>query len=132
MSLYINEETMHSFINYSKSQLPQEACGLLVAFSIRNQIDTFIPIINISNSSNTFHFEPTSFIDSLYNIDKKGATWVGVIHSHPSSSAFPSKLDIENWYYPNQSYWIYSSSNNRFNAFYMDKENIQPIEYHII
>lgn len=131
--LYINEKIVKHFSSYASSLIPNEACGMLVSFNDSKIIDTFIPIPNNStNAKYEFNFEPSSFIPMLYKIDKQGGNWVGLIHSHPSSPAYPSRTDINNWHYPDLSYWIYSFKEQSLRAYYIIDQIVVPQDFYTI
>ena len=130
--LYLNRKTKEIFINYFKSQAPYEACGILVSDK-NNRINIFYPIPNISTyPKKHFKFDPQVYINTLNTIENRKQQLIGVIHSHPSTSAFPSAVDIENWYYPNLSYWIYSLPNDQLNAFLIENNQVKPQIYSCI
>jgi len=131
--LYIKEQIVRDFSSYAISLIPNEACGMLVSFNDSKIIDTFIPIPN--NSTNTkyeFNLEPSSFIPMLYKIDKLGGNWVGLIHSHPNSPAYPSRADIDNWHYPDLSYWIYSFKEKNLRAYYIIDKIVVPQGFYTV
>ncbi|KXG44231.1 M67 family metallopeptidase [Tepidibacillus infernus] len=128
----ILKETIDQFISYAREQEPNEACGILISSWNQELIDNFIPIPNTTNQRDRFEFDAKVFILTLYQIEEKQWCWHGVIHSHPTSSAYPSSIDLHNWYYPEKSYWIYSLRDNRLNIFYIDKHKVRQHDYIII
>ncbi|OEF99396.1 hypothetical protein BHF71_02085 [Vulcanibacillus modesticaldus] len=129
--LYIKREVIHQFDKYSKSLIPNEACGLLISYNHSQIIDTFISIPNTSTTPYQFNFEPKIFIKTLQQIKNNKGTWLGVIHSHPSTTAYPSSIDIANWYYPNLSYWIYSLKDEELKAYLIKEKNVISKNYFI-
>ena len=131
--LSLNHTTKEVFIKYFKSQAPYEACGILASDKNNNSINIFYPIPNVSSHPKKhFEFDPQVYINTLYHLDERNLHLIGVIHSHPSTSAFPSKVDIKNWFYPNLNYWIYSIPNNQLNAFLIENEQVKPQIYSCI
>jgi len=105
---------------------------LLVSSFGEKKIDGFIPVKNTSdNPTNQFHFDPKNFIPQIYDLENKGVKWIGVIHSHPQTSAFPSLEDISNWHYPELSYWIYSLKDDQLKAYSIKEGKVKAIEYRI-
>ena len=125
----LTKKTKKVFIDYFKTKAPNEACGVL-ASDKNNIINIFYPIPNISSRPKEhFEFDPQIYINTLYHLEEGNQKLMGIIHSHPSSGAFPSTVDIENWYYPNLSYWIYSIPNDQLNAFLIENKQVKPIFY---
>ncbi|WP_353963346.1 Mov34/MPN/PAD-1 family protein [Tepidibacillus marianensis] len=54
---------------------------------------------------------------------------MGVIHSHPTSKAYPSSVDIHNWFYPELSYWIYSFLENQLKVYTIVKGQVKELPY---
>lgn len=130
--IYINKSVIDHFTSYSKSLMPNEACGLLVSSNDHQIIDTFVPIPNISNNPHQFYFEPKTFIRTLYEIEKDSTKWVGVIHSHPTTQAYPSMVDINNWYYSDLSYWIYSLRDGELSGYYIEGGSVRALDYEVL
>ncbi len=122
--LILNKKTKEELITYFKSKIPYEACGLL-ASEKNNGINIFYPIPNISSyPKKHFKFDPQIYIQSLHDIENKNLHLIGVIHSHPTTNAFPSKMDVDHWHYPDLSYWIYSLPDDQLNAFFIQNQQV--------
>jgi len=130
--IFITKEAVEQFKVYSKDLTPYEACGLLVSNEETQIIDTFIPIRNISINPRQFQFDPKAFIQNLNKLENTNKKWVGVIHSHPNTNAFPSHRDIENWFYSHLSYWIYSLPNDDLQAYFIRDKKTERIDFNII
>ncbi len=128
LMLLIKKEVVKQFTNYAEELLPDEACGLFIANNNEQEIDIFIPIPNISKVPHQFKFDPKVFIPVLHDIEKDKKKWLGVIHSHPTSKAYPSEKDINNWFYPHLSYWIYSIRDQDLKAYYIKDKDIAKIK----
>ena len=128
--LTISKQVVDEFIQYATKNYPKEACGMLLRSVGGQTIEQFIPIPNASpNPIHEFEFEPKSFIRALHIIENEKKEWVGVIHSHPTSIAYPSSIDIQNWFYPELSYWIYSLSEQDLKAYSIRDRGIQPYPF---
>ena len=129
----ITKLTTMEIINYFNLMLPEEACGLLVSEKNNQIINSFISIPNVSiDKLQQFRFDPKAYIEAIYNIEHRDGKILGIVHSHPTSDPFPSNEDLENWYYYDLSYWIYSFKNNSLNAYYITENKIGMLEYKII
>jgi len=92
-------------VRHSQAEIPNEACGLLVA---RHGVaERYEPGTNLEPSPHRFSIKPgnpeTAFLEDEGYV-------IGLVHSHISSPAYPSKTDVENarldW--PNRPFLIYS------------------------
>ncbi|MDB5056312.1 MAG: hypothetical protein JWM44_4362 [Bacilli bacterium] len=105
----ISVELIQQIITYCNEKLPNEACGVLFGVVKPDQI-LINSIRGISNASENpehqFLFAPHELVTLLYP-SEISENWVGIFHSHPATSAFPSKLDLQaHWNLP--TYWIVS------------------------
>jgi len=130
---YLKQEVFGKLVDYAKVQAPNEACGLLTANRETELIDSFIPIPNTSlEPRRQFALDPQTFIPLIYQLNEKEVSWVGVVHSHPTSKAYPSNLDISSWHYADKSYWIYSLDNAALQAYFIKAQTVLPVEYRIV
>ncbi|TCS78464.1 Mov34/MPN/PAD-1 family protein [Tepidibacillus fermentans] len=128
--MIIFQSVIDQFIQYAKEQYPNEACGILVSSLDDQQINEFIPIPNqSSNPIHEFEFEPSTIIKAFHRIEVEKKEWIGVIHSHPISKAYPSSIDVHNWFYPELSYWIYSLLDDQLKAYTIIKGEVREIPY---
>lgn len=80
-------------LTYGYANLPFESCGV-IASSNGERIDTFIPIINDHpNPLHYFSFQPQSWINTLYQLQRNNLQLIGYMHTHPNEEALPSSLD---------------------------------------
>lgn len=129
----IDKNIVNELVAYFSTKFPNEACGLLVSLNDISTIDQFISIPNISNMPKSeFNFEPSAYLKTLYELEKINRRSLGVIHSHPLTSAYPSNKDISNWYYQDLSYWIYSCLDNSLKAFYIKANLIDQVNFEIV
>lgn len=128
--IYIKQKALNDVIDYMKGFISREACGLFISTNQRNSIDSFIPIPNVSENPHfEFRLSPQEYIKELHRIENEGHELLGIIHSHPNSSAYPSSLDINNWHYPNLSYWIYSIEENMLKGYIIKGNNILALPW---
>ena len=129
---FIRSDIVVHIKNISHSNHREEICGLLISSKSDNTIDEFIQIPNISpNAEHEFEFDPSTFIKVLYHIENEKKEWIGVIHSHPTSLAYPSSIDIKNWFYPEISYWIYSVLDQQLKVYSIKKDAVKELQYQI-
>jgi proteasome lid subunit RPN8/RPN11 len=73
--------------------LPNEACGLLGG---TNDIGVvFVPCENADRSSRTFSLGPDAWEKVDRDIEGRGLTVLGVVHTHTHTEAYPSPTDID-------------------------------------
>src|SRR5687767_9152265 len=73
--------------------LPDEACGLIAGPS-HDKATTFVPCENVDRSSRTFSLGPDAW-QAIDDLDARGLTTLGVVHSHTHTEAYPSPTDID-------------------------------------
>jgi proteasome lid subunit RPN8/RPN11 len=95
-STYILSARAHTeLLTYCQSELPNEACGLLISSrTIPNTIDIVHPIPNVHPAPRSaFAFDPAGWIASMYHLEANEQQLFGYYHSHPRSAPVPSQTD---------------------------------------
>ena len=85
---------------------PEEACGLLAGRWDR--AIQVIPIPNMLHSMVRFRMDPEDQWAAFKRIEDQGLELVGIYHSHPAGPQGPSQTDIQESYYPEAAYLIWS------------------------
>ncbi|MDR1738650.1 MAG: M67 family metallopeptidase [Candidatus Symbiothrix sp.] len=106
MVLQIPQQIIDALIAQAKSELPNEACGLLAGKG--DIVVERYPLTNIDHSPEHFSFDPKEQFAALRQARAKGLQIIANYHSHPSSPARPSQEDIRLAYDPNILYLILS------------------------
>lgn len=97
--LIIPEFLYIDLVEYCAEQLPKEACGLLSGND--HVIRTVWKLKNQSKSNNKFFVDQT-IIEKTYNeIKSKNEIVIATFHSHPTTAALPSYVDIKYHLNPN-------------------------------
>jgi proteasome lid subunit RPN8/RPN11 len=78
--------------------MPHEACGLLGGR--QNRVERVFRIRNADASGISYCFDPREQLKVMREIEKSGLQMSAVYHSHPSSSACPSQVDLERAFFP--------------------------------
>ncbi|MDR7001030.1 M67 family metallopeptidase [Neobacillus niacini] len=102
----IKKSVYKDMIEYCRSNLPNEACGLL-----SGEEGTGLTLWKIKNeykSPNRFYMSKESIQQAFIEMEVLGEQLTGIFHSHPSTPAFPSIKDIRNNAYPQLAYLIVS------------------------
>lgn len=86
---------------------PLECCGLL---SGTNEVIVAAhPLRNLAERPETRYFaSPEDLFAAMRRIREAGERMLGIYHSHPRTTAYPSPADIEMAFYPEAVYFIIS------------------------
>jgi [CysO sulfur-carrier protein]-S-L-cysteine hydrolase len=87
-----------------RSQLPNEACGLISGMS--NKGMTFWPMVNIEPSPYSFAMDINEQDEVEKKMMQKNQHFMGIFHTHPFGQAVPSKDDIRSSFNPDVYYFI--------------------------
>ena len=79
-------------IAHSLRDDPLECCGLLAGFP--PFVSTIHPLRNVLSSEVRYDADPRELIEAHIAFRRRGAELLGIYHSHPRSSAIPSKTDL--------------------------------------
>lgn len=97
----------------AECRLPLEACGLLVGRPGVGPDDDvvvrFVPIPNEAASPVAYRLEATAYLAAASAADDDGLDIVGVMHSHPTTEAYPSQTDVvdaTNPMIPDRWHWV--------------------------
>ena len=90
--MVIGPDVRRAIAEHAEAEAPNEACGLVV---IRDGVaERYEPGANVAASPYRFELRPGS-PETPFLEDEDGVE-VGLVHSHISSPAYPSKTDVEN------------------------------------
>lgn len=83
-------------IHYSLAELPNEACGILLAAAESCTVTGIQPIANRhSAAKQAFRFDAEQWVQHYFAAARRGQRVAGIFHSHPADDAAPSQQDIE-------------------------------------
>jgi len=91
-TLSISRGLLDKVISHCKETYPNEACGLLAGKT--NTVEKIYKITNIRQSTVNYEMDSKEQLKCEKEIREAGLKVIGIYHSHPSSSAYPSQLDI--------------------------------------
>lgn len=97
-SLVISREHLDAVIAHSRSELPNEACGLL--FGRDGRVEQVRPVLNSEPSPVSYSFDSAEQFRVMKVMEAAGLKLVGIYHSHPESPALPSLTDIRRAFFP--------------------------------
>lgn len=81
-------------INYGRSKLPFEVCGILSGYN--NNVQSIWKLKNEMNSSSRFFVGKKAVEETLQQISQKEEKVIAIYHSHPTTAPVPSYVDIIN------------------------------------
>lgn len=102
----IPQQIIDGIIAQAKSELPDEACGLLTGNE--REVKKQYPLTNIDHSPEHFSFDPREQFQVLKSARAEGQRIIANYHSHPASPARPSEEDKRLANDPNITYLIVS------------------------
>jgi proteasome lid subunit RPN8/RPN11 len=91
--LGLRESAYKRIIAHAYDGLPDEACGLIGGHG--DQATIFVPCVNADRSSRTFSLGPDAWEAVDREIEGRGLSVLGVVHSHTHTEAYPSPTDID-------------------------------------
>jgi len=95
----LSRTLINQLMTHAQSGNEKEVCGFIAS---RNGAPTkTYPITNIaSRADSRFEMEPREQISAIKEMREQGEEIFAIYHSHPTSPAVPSKIDIDEYSYP--------------------------------
>jgi proteasome lid subunit RPN8/RPN11 len=109
LSLKLPRHIFDEIIAQAGQQQPRECCGLLGGLALGCDMIARhrYPLRNRSPHPETRYFAaPEDLFDAMRQMRAAAEDLIGIYHSHPHGSAFPSPSDIKSAFYPNAVYLI--------------------------
>jgi proteasome lid subunit RPN8/RPN11 len=94
----ITSKHQNQMISEAAELSPFESCGLLAGYS--GVVKQILRITNINPDPSGFIMDPKELVKAFHSIEAAGRQLVGMYHSHPRSTPFPSETDIMQCNYP--------------------------------
>jgi proteasome lid subunit RPN8/RPN11 len=128
----LTENHWRSMLEDVQQRYPEEACGLLGGRA--NKVFAVVPITNALRSNIGYRMEPEEQLRAFQDFDALGLEILGIYHSHPAGPVFPSKRDIEEAYYPEVAYLIWSEVSGSWEcrAFRITEEAFCELEIRLV
>jgi [CysO sulfur-carrier protein]-S-L-cysteine hydrolase len=93
-----------AMLDHSRTELPNEACGLLSGILRTGQAVAFHPARNSERSALRYNVDPDDLLRITLEIEAAGRDLVGIFHSHTRTPAVPSATDLRVAMYPDPFY----------------------------
>jgi [CysO sulfur-carrier protein]-S-L-cysteine hydrolase len=98
--LVIPAAVAEAMLAHARSELPNEACGLVAGSLADGRATTFHPARNAEASPLRYNVHPEDLVRIVFEIEDAGEDLVGIFHSHVRSPAVPSATDRRAAQYP--------------------------------
>ena len=120
--MVVPAEIRQALVEHAQSELPNEACGLVVV--LEGVAERYVPGRNAAASPYRFELEVDP---ETWFLEDEGYE-LAVFHSHPSSPARPSRTDVENiGLWERKPYLILSAASGDLAAFTIDGGRISSV-----
>ncbi len=98
--LTISKKNFDEVVNHCKTDYPDEACGLLAGKT--EYVEKIYKVTNVKHSSFNYEMDSVEQLKCEKEIRKTGLKIIGIYHSHPTSSAYPSQMDVARICWPGE------------------------------
>ena len=109
--LTIPPSVAQELLVHARSELPNEACGLLAGDLRTGHATAFHPARNAEASPLRYDVHPDDLVRIVFGIEDAGEDLVGIFHSHTHTPAVPSPTDLRTAQYPDAFYVLATLSN---------------------
>lgn len=104
--LAVPRAVAEAMLVHARTELPNEACGLLSGARADGVATTFHPARNAEASPLRYSVHPDDLVRIVFAIDEAGDDLVAIFHSHTRSPAVPSATDRRAAMYPDAIYLL--------------------------
>ncbi len=104
IGLRVDSAVAEALMQHARSELPNEACGLLSGSLADGAALAFHPARNAEASPLRYNVDTADLVRIIFAIDDAGQDLVAIFHSHTRSSAVPSATDRRVAQYPDVFY----------------------------
>ncbi|MBI3639373.1 MAG: M67 family metallopeptidase [Thaumarchaeota archaeon] len=123
-SLVLLQNHVELLSNHAKKNIPNESCAILFG-KIENETfdvkDVFLTK-NIENSPVNFSISNDELLTAYNEAETKRLEVIGIFHSHPDSTAYPSLTDKKYMEINPVPWVIFSNKNKEFKAYIFESE----------
>jgi len=94
MSLEISRQFVDAILAQSRTEYPDEACGVILGPVGTGKAQRIKPMINAAHSPTFYEFDPKDLLALYRDLDDQDEEIVIIYHSHTDTEAYPSRTDI--------------------------------------
>ncbi|MHB1413717.1 MAG: desampylase [Chloroflexota bacterium] len=127
--LHIHQDYLAEILDHARAGAPGEVCGVLAGRD--GHVTRVYRGQNIADNPRVrYEMDPRQQLDIMREVEENGEQMVAIYHSHPHSSAYPSRVDQSLAFYPDSVYIIVSLADSRpvVRAFRMVGKKIEEEE----
>ena len=113
--LRLSKALREEIVAHCLSKFPKEACGILAGSSATSvpadqlgHVVHWYPMTNVEDSPIGYSMDPNEQLTIEKQMRQRGQRMVGIFHSHTSSDAYPSSVDVSLAISPDVSYVLVS------------------------
>lgn len=96
--LKIRSNDLQAIIDHCLAGLPDESCGIMAGRDGR--VEKVYCMRNARPGPASYEMDPEEQFRVMKEVRQAGRALTGIFHSHPSSPAYPSGIDVERAYWP--------------------------------
>ena len=133
MVLKLKKSHVNEMVAHVRTDFPLEASGLLAGRD--GCVEQVYCMKNADQSETSYRLDPEEQYRVFMEIEENNLELIGIYHSHPKSSAYPSPRDVDMAYYPEAVYLIISLIDREapdIRAFHIQDEKIMEQDIEII
>ncbi|MGH2462638.1 MAG: Mov34/MPN/PAD-1 family protein [Candidatus Limnocylindria bacterium] len=104
--LTISTALADELLAHARSEVPNEACGILAGSSTDGRATAYHPARNADASPYVYTVHPDDLVRIVLGIDDAGEDVVAIFHSHTHTPAVPSPTDRRQAMYPDAIYLL--------------------------
>jgi proteasome lid subunit RPN8/RPN11 len=109
MTLTISRAHVDAIVEQSRTEYPDECCGVILGPIGKGSPERLKPMINAAHSPPFYEFDPKDLLALYREVDDNDEEIVVIYHSHTETEAFPSRTDIAYAGEPGAHYVLVSS-----------------------
>lgn len=104
--LTISDALASQLLAHARSEVPNEACGILSGSAAEGRATTYHPARNADASPYVYTVHPDDLVRIVLGIEDVGEDLVAIFHSHTHTPAEPSPTDRRQAMYPDAVYLL--------------------------
>ena len=92
--LDIRQDLVDELVVHAVEKVPREACGVLVGPAQERRFERLVRMANVADGDDRYAFDPKAQLALWQALEDLGERVWGIYHSHPTTTAYPSKVDV--------------------------------------
>lgn len=96
--IILRRALLHEIIDHARECRPDEACGLVAGKGA--EAARVLKLSNSDSSPVSYVMDSGEQLSAMRDIEDSGLDLLAIYHSHPSSPAYPSGVDVSRAFFP--------------------------------